>query len=99
MGLPTPSDNLAAYESGTMLTSDKLENFRKKFFYLIHGNGDDNVHYQQSMMLAKELEQRDILFRQQVNEKEKAIGLNCSRDQTRHKRNLGHAPKELTNSF
>ena len=32
---------------------------------VMHGTHDDNVHYQQSMMLAGALEEKDILFRQQ----------------------------------
>lgn len=64
MGLPTPADNLAGYEQGQLL--NKADNIRTKGYYLIHGTLDDNVHYQQSLMLAKVLEQKDILFRQQV---------------------------------
>ncbi len=32
---------------------------------VMHGTHDDNVHYQQSMMLAAALEEKDIIFRQQ----------------------------------
>lgn len=69
MGLPTSSDNLKGYEEAQLLKKvdmDKENGFRKKGYYLIHGTLDDNVHYQQSLMLAKVLEQKDILFRQQV---------------------------------
>lgn len=64
MGLPTVPDNLQGYEQGQLL--NKVENIKNKMYYLIHGTLDDNVHYQQSLMLAKVLEQKDILFRQQV---------------------------------
>lgn len=64
MGLPTVTDNLQGYEQGQLL--NKVENIKNKMYYLIHGTLDDNVHYQQSLMLAKVLEQKDILFRQQV---------------------------------
>ncbi|XP_020285677.1 venom dipeptidyl peptidase 4 isoform X2 [Pseudomyrmex gracilis] len=64
MGLPTHSDNLQGYEKGQLL--NKVENLKNKMYYLIHGTLDDNVHYQQSLMLAKVLEQKDILFRQQT---------------------------------
>ena len=65
MGLPTQDDNLAGYEASDV---NKLAaNFKGKKFYLIHGNADDNVHYQQSMMLSKELEKADVLFRSQVS--------------------------------
>ena len=33
---------------------------------VMHGTHDDNVHYQQSMMLSAALEEKDILFRQQT---------------------------------
>ena len=64
MGLPTPDDNLAAYESSDV--TRMADNFRGKKFFLIHGTADDNVHYQQSMMLARVLEKADILFDSQV---------------------------------
>lgn len=60
MGLPTPNDNLDAYEASDV--TKQVENFRNKEFFLIHGTADDNVHYQQSMMLARALEKADILF-------------------------------------
>ncbi|KAL2712951.1 venom dipeptidyl peptidase 4 isoform X2 [Vespula squamosa] len=64
MGLPTIADNLQGYEKGQLL--NKVDNIKTKMYYLIHGTLDDNVHYQQSLMLAKVLEQKDILFRQQT---------------------------------
>jgi len=63
MGLPTPDDNLAAYEASDV--TRMADNFRGKKFFLIHGTADDNVHYQQSMMLARVLEKADILFSSQ----------------------------------
>ncbi|XP_075211314.1 dipeptidyl peptidase 4 omega [Lycorma delicatula] len=63
MGLPTVDDNLSGYSRAAIF--NKVENLRHKQFLLVHGTLDDNVHYQQSMMLAKILEQNDILFRQQ----------------------------------
>ena len=64
MGLPTADDNEKGYEDSDLCRM--AENFRNKKFYLIHGTADDNVHYQQSLLLAKALESADILFRQQV---------------------------------
>ena len=58
-----PEDNTAGYNASTPLW--RLENIRNKKYYLIHGTHDDNVHYQQSMMLSAALEEKDILFRQQ----------------------------------
>ncbi|XP_037960326.1 venom dipeptidyl peptidase 4 [Teleopsis dalmanni] len=60
MGLPTPEDNLEKYKESSVL--QQIENFRNHDFLLIHGSGDDNVHYQQSLMLAKVLQHNDILF-------------------------------------
>lgn len=64
MGLPTPEDNLIGYNESDI--TRRVSNFKYKMFYLIHGNADDNVHYQQSMALARALETNDILFTQQV---------------------------------
>lgn len=64
MGLPNVADNLGGYDQSQLL--NKVDNIKHKGYYLIHGTLDDNVHYQQSMLLAKMLEQKDILFRQQV---------------------------------
>ncbi|XP_039280619.1 venom dipeptidyl peptidase 4 isoform X1 [Nilaparvata lugens] len=65
MGLPTVEDNLEGYANAALF--GKVENLRHKSLFLVHGTLDDNVHYQQSMMLAKVLEENDILFRQQVS--------------------------------
>ena len=62
MGLPTPQDNLQKYVESSVLKN--VENFRNHDFLLIHGSADDNVHPQQSLMLAKILEQNDIMFEQ-----------------------------------
>ncbi|XP_076624535.1 venom dipeptidyl peptidase 4 isoform X2 [Colletes latitarsis] len=64
MGLPKVDDNLHGYEESQLL--NKVDNIKTKMYYLIHGTLDDNVHYQQSLLLAKVLEQKDILFRQQT---------------------------------
>ncbi|CAH0726548.1 unnamed protein product, partial [Brenthis ino] len=62
MGLPTPEDNLAGYEAGDVtLLAEKL---RGKNIYVMHGNADDNVHYQNAAKLYKKLQQLDIPFEQ-----------------------------------
>jgi len=62
MGLPTPEDNLDGYNRSDI--SRRAEGIRGKKYMLIHGTGDDNVHYQQALVLAKSLEHKDILFEQ-----------------------------------
>lgn len=65
MGLPTKEDNLAGYEEGDVTL--RATNLRGKHFLLMHGNADDNVHYQNAMALARVLQENDIAFEQMVN--------------------------------
>ncbi len=57
--LRKPIDNKSGYEDNSPI------NFTKKIkgsFLLVHGSGDDNVHYQNSMELSRELIKNNIPF-------------------------------------
>eukprot|EP00096_Caligus_rogercresseyi_P014387 TRINITY_DN689_c1_g1_i3.p1 TRINITY_DN689_c1_g1~~TRINITY_DN689_c1_g1_i3.p1 ORF type:complete len:850 (-),score=196.30 TRINITY_DN689_c1_g1_i3:804-3353(-) len=63
MGLPY-QDNEEGYNQSSVYWN--IDRLREKKFFLMHGTKDDNVHFQQSLMLSATLEDKDILFRQQV---------------------------------
>jgi len=48
------------YNTSSLL--DKVEGLRGKNFMINHGVADDNVHFQQSMLLFRALEKADIPF-------------------------------------
>uniref|UniRef100_UPI00358F8F79 dipeptidyl peptidase 4-like isoform X2 n=1 Tax=Myxine glutinosa TaxID=7769 RepID=UPI00358F8F79 len=60
MGLPTPDDNKAAYESSTVMA--RAANFSTVKYLLVHGTADDNVHFQQSAHISKSLVENGIEF-------------------------------------
>lgn len=67
MGLPR--DNLAGYERADLTRA--AAKLKGKKFLLVHGTADDNVHFQHSMMLAKELTKKGVLYKTQVYPDEK----------------------------
>lgn len=64
MGSPNVTLNSENYNKADLI--NKVDNLRDKMFYLVHGTADNNVHFQQSMILSKKLSEKYILFRQQV---------------------------------
>ncbi|CAB4057417.1 DPP4 [Lepeophtheirus salmonis] len=48
--------------------------FQNKKLLIVHGTADDNVHYQQSMMFSRALEEENILF-QQISYPDESHGL------------------------
>lgn len=59
-----PQENPAGYQRSDLLAlAPKL---RGRKYLLVHGTGDDNVHYQHSLQLAKVLQHADIPFEQMV---------------------------------
>ncbi|CAG0902884.1 unnamed protein product, partial [Cyprideis torosa] len=77
----TEVENEKGYRNASLL--QKEEKFRGKNFLLVHGNADDNVHYQQSMRLARNLEIKDVMF-QQISYPDEAHGLGGVRTHLYH---------------
>lgn len=59
-----PQLNPMGYRNSDLMSL--AETLRGRKYLLIHGSGDDNVHFQHSMQLAKELQHADIEFEQVV---------------------------------
>ncbi|XP_050418288.1 dipeptidyl peptidase 4 isoform X4 [Patella vulgata] len=64
MGMPRPDDNLQAYKDSNV--SRYAENFKNSNYLLIHGTGDDNVHFQNTAQLIKALNEANIYYRTQI---------------------------------
>ncbi|XP_013200635.1 venom dipeptidyl peptidase 4 [Amyelois transitella] len=60
--MDTPQKNPLGYQRSDLLAA--ASKLRDRKFLLIHGTGDDNVHYQHSLQLAKKLQHEDISFQQ-----------------------------------
>ncbi|XP_063839135.1 uncharacterized protein LOC135088176 [Ostrinia nubilalis] len=82
MGLPTEEDNLSGYQAGDVtLLAEKL---RGHDFYIMHGNADDNVHYQNAVKLYRALQELEIPFEQMSypDEAHSLVGVNMHRYNT-----------------
>jgi dipeptidyl-peptidase 4 len=62
-----PKDNFNAYNVSRMMNFiNNIADDKGKKYMLIHGTMDDNVHFQQGMILARTLERADITFKEIV---------------------------------
>ncbi|KAL4231266.1 hypothetical protein ACF0H5_008846 [Mactra antiquata] len=64
MGLPREDDNIQGYSRANV--SKYVNNFRTSKFLLIHGTGDEKVHFQHSAQVMKSLTQKNVYFKSQI---------------------------------
>ncbi len=64
MGLPHFTHNWAGYKEADLTA--RTDSLRGKNLFLVHATADKNVHFQQSMILAKRMVESNVTFRQQV---------------------------------
>ncbi|KAI0215541.1 Dipeptidyl aminopeptidase-like protein 6 [Lamellibrachia satsuma] len=64
MGLANSNDNFRGYDNANV--SRKADQFKGKSIMLIHGTGDDNVHFQHTAHLIKALTEADVDYRIQL---------------------------------
>ncbi|EDW76193.2 uncharacterized protein Dwil_GK14793 [Drosophila willistoni] len=64
LSFPNVTDNYKGYDESDL--SKYVDNLRDRQFLLVHGTADDNVHVQQSMVLARSLTSKGVLYKQQI---------------------------------
>ncbi|XP_021342570.1 dipeptidyl peptidase 4-like isoform X6 [Mizuhopecten yessoensis] len=62
--MSTPEDNPDGYNLSNV--SKNAKNFKSAKFMLIHGTGDDNVHFQNSAQLMRALVEENVYYRSQI---------------------------------
>lgn len=67
MGLPDEKDNQVGYANARLSKYADNIGANSKQFMLVHGTLDDNVHFQQGMLLSRVLERHDIQFQEIVS--------------------------------
>ncbi|XP_069838918.1 dipeptidyl peptidase 4-like isoform X2 [Dendropsophus ebraccatus] len=93
MSLPTPEDNLANYESSTVMS--RAAKFKDVGYLLIHGTADDNVHFQQAAQISKALVDAGVDFETMwYTDKDHGIGGLASRHIYTH---MSHYIKQCFN--
>ncbi|XP_028393051.1 dipeptidyl peptidase 4-like isoform X2 [Dendronephthya gigantea] len=64
MGMPDKSDNYIGYEFTSVL--EHAKNIPDNSFLLVHGTGDDNVHFQNSAQLVEVMAEAGVKFEMQI---------------------------------
>ncbi|XP_017855027.1 inactive dipeptidyl peptidase 10 isoform X1 [Drosophila busckii] len=64
LSFPNVTDNYKGYEESDL--TKFVDNLRERQYLLVHGTADDNVHVQQSMVLARALTNKGVLYKQQI---------------------------------
>lgn len=62
--MDTYDGNFESYRNASLI--EHADGLRYKKYMIIHGLSDTKVHFQHSAMLSKELQNKGIIFKQQV---------------------------------
>lgn len=73
--MDTPDNNTAGYARADATTLENVKGIGEHDYFLIHGNADDNVHFQQAMALSRALQKESVMF-EQMSYPDEAHGLN-----------------------